>query len=228
MAVSQRFADAHRALRDDPSVQFTLKPQAPPKPPELPQWLRSFLNWLGDLLEPVGRFFRWITAHMPEAPYARILLWGVIACAALALIWLIVERLRYGSWPISAKRRRARTIAVAAAEEEWAPDAAPARAWLDEADALAARGLYAEAVHHLLLRSVDDIQLRRPRVFRPSHTSRELTGLSGIPTVARDLFAGIARLVERSLFGGGAVSIDEWQSARAAYADFALPGQWRG
>jgi hypothetical protein len=228
MAVSQRFADAHRALREDPSVQFTLKPQAPPKPPEAPAWLKAFVNWLGDVLEPVGRLFRWITAQMPAAPYARILLWVVIACAALALIWLVVERVRYGSWPISAKRRQARAIAVAAAEEDWAPDAAPARAWLDQADALAARGLYAEAVHHLLLRSVDDIQLRRPRVFRSSLTSRELTGLSGIPVVARELFAGIARLVERSLFGGGAVSAEEWQSARTAYADFALPGQWRG
>ncbi|MES2098012.1 MAG: DUF4129 domain-containing protein [Pseudomonadota bacterium] len=227
MAVSQRFADAHRALRDDPSVQFALKPATPPHPPETPAWLKSFLNWLGDVLAPVGRLFRWITAQMPAAPYARILLWAVIGCAALALIWLVVERVRYGSWTVSPKRRKARAIAVAA-EEDWTPDAAPARAWLDEADALAARGLYAEAVHHLLLRSVDDIQLRRPRVFRPSLTSRELTGLAGIPVVARDLFARIAKLVERSLFGGGAVSADEWHNARAAYADFALPGQWRG
>ena len=32
-----------------------------------------------------------------------------------------------------------------------------------EADALAAEGRFAEAIHHLLLRSVEDIGRRRPR-----------------------------------------------------------------
>src|SRR3569623_3053163 len=126
-----------------------------------------------------------------------------------------------------APRTRARQVEVAAEEEAWAPDAAPAREWLEEADALAARGLYAEAVHHLLFRSVEDIKRRRPQIVRPSLTSRELAGASGIPTIARVLFARIARQVEISLFGGRAVGAEDWQSARAAYADFALPGQWK-
>lgn len=222
-AAAQRFADAHRALRDDPSIQFGMDRAVPPAPPQVPGWLR----WLMDALKPVGRFFEWITSLMPAAPLAQIILWAVIVLFVLALVWMIVARVRSGEWRVPLKRRRARQVAVEQAEEEWAPDFAPARAWLDEADALAARGLYAEAVHHLLFRSVEDIQRRRPRAVRPSLTSRELAAASGIPTIARELFARIAGYVESSLFGGRAVVADDWLRARAAYADFALPGQWK-
>lgn len=222
-AAAQRLADAHRALRDDPTIQFGMGRVPMPKPPEIPGWLR----WLIDALRPVGRFFQWITGLMPAAPLAQILLWAVIVILALTLVWLIVDRIRSGEWRSPLRRKRARQVVVEAGEEEWAPDFAPARAWLDEADALAARGLYAEAVHHLLFRSVEDIQRRRPRVVRPSLTSRELAAAAGIPTVARALFARIAGYVERSLFGGGTVVADDWVQARAAYADFALPGQWK-
>ena len=222
-AAAQRFADAHRALRADPTIQFGMDRAAPLKPVEIPAWLR----WLIDLFKPVGRFFEWLTGLMPAAPYVRILLWSVIALFVLALIWMIVDRVRSGEWRVPLKRKRARQVAVEDAEGEWAPDAAPARAWLDEADALAARGLFAEAVHHLLFRSVEDIQRRRPRVVRPSLTSRELAAANGIPAAARDLFARIAAQVENSLFGGRPVAADDWRRARAAYADFALPGQWK-
>jgi len=223
--VVDQVAAAHRALRADPAVQFSMSPpQAPPPPPK---WLIDFIDWLGRVLKPVGRFFSWLSSLMPDAPYARILLWTVIAIAAAAVIWLIVERFRHGEWRMP-RLRRARQVAVAAeVEEEWAPDAAPAREWLAEADALAARGLFAEAVHHLLFRSIEDIARRRPQLVRPALTSRELSAAAAVPRQARDLFAGIARTVEKSLFGGRAVSAADWRSARAAYADFALPGVWR-
>ncbi|MDB5677860.1 DUF4129 domain-containing protein [Sphingomonas bacterium] len=223
VAAAQRLADAHRALRDDPAMQFRMGPAPMPKPFEVPGWLR----WLADVLRPVGRFFQWITSLMPAAPLAQILLWSVIVILALTLAWLIVDRIRSGEWRTPLRRKRARQVAVENAEQEWAPDFAPARAWLDEADALAARGLYAEAVHHLLFRSVEDIQRRRPRVVRPSLTSRELSSAAGIPAVARELFARIAGYVESSLFGGRAVVANDWIKARAAYTDFALPGQWK-
>lgn len=224
LVASQRFADAHRALRDDPTIQFGMQPLSIPKPPEPPAWL----IWIMEHLKPVGRFFDWISSLMPAAPYVRIFLWAVIAGLALMLVWMIVTRIRSGEWRIPLKKRRARQVALGdLPEEEWTPDAAPVREWLAEADALAARGLYAEAVRHLLFRSVEDIKQKRPQLVRPSLTSRELAGASGIPSVARMLFARIAAQVERSLFGGRSVSVDDWTTARAAYADFALPGQWR-
>lgn len=224
-AASQRFADAHRALREDSGVQFSMGPIPPPSPP--PKWLLDFAEWLARVLRPLGRFFAWISQHMPQAPYARILLWTVIGAAALAVLWLVVERLRYGQWRVP-RLRRSRAVAAPPVEEEWALDAAPVRAWLDEADALAAQGRFAEAVHHLLFRSIEDIEHRRPNLVRPALTSRELSAASAIPRGARDLFAGIARIVERSLFGGRSVGADDWRAARATYADFVTAGSWRG
>ncbi len=111
--------------------------------------------------------------------------------------------------------------------EDWHPAAAPARAWLQEADALAARGLFAEAAHHLLLRSVDDLASRRPHLVRPALTSRDLSRAQGVPPAPRQLFAQIAAVVERSLFGGRPVGAEDWTACRAAYANFAQSANWR-
>jgi hypothetical protein len=224
-AAADRFAAAHAALKADGSVQFSMQPVPRPSPP--PQWLFDFIEWLTRHLKPLGRFLAWIGSFFPDAPYARILLWTVIAAAVVVLLWMIYERLRHGTWRLP-RRRTARLAAVEVTEEEsWAPDAAPVRAWLGEADALAAQGRFAEAARHLLFRSIEDIAKRRPRLVRPALTSRELAAADAIPGPARALFAGIARLVERSLFGGRPVGADDWAAARGAYADFALPGTWR-
>jgi hypothetical protein len=218
-------AAAHDALKADSSIQFSLQP-APP-PPEPPKWLREVAQWLSDVFAPVGRFFRWIGSFMPDAPYARILLWTVLAAAALGFSILVLRRIREGEWRLW-RRRLPTGVPVDAEEETWAPEAAPARSWLREADALAAQGRYAEAVHHLLFRSVEDIARRRPRLVRPALTSRELAAAEALPPPARSLFARIAALVEHSLFGGRPVEADDWTAARTAYADLVLPGTWRG
>ena len=44
---------------------------------------------------------------------------------------------------------------------------------------------------------------------------------------ARPLFAGLARTVEDSLFGGRPVGEPRWHEAREAYGSFALPETWR-
>ncbi len=225
-AEADRFEAAHRALREDASIQFVLTRAKPP--PEPPEWLRALGRLLRDALAPVGRFFRWLSSFMPDAPYARIILWTVIALAAAALLARVYERVRHGEWRLPQRRTsRTATAVDTADEEEWAPDAAPVRAWLAEADALAAAGRFAEAVHLLLFRSVEDIARRRPAVVRPALTSRELAAAPGMPASARALFARIARSVEASLFGGRAVDAEGWAEARAAYADFALPGAWK-
>jgi hypothetical protein len=213
---------AWRDLRGDEGVQFELT-AAPPEP-EPPEWLADLGEWLSDFFRPVGEALEWITSFMPDAPYARIFLWSVLVLAVAALVWLLVRRWRSGAWRLP--RWRLGT-GEGVEETEWVPDADPARAWLQEADELAARGEYAAAAHHLLLRSIEDIEWRRPRLVRPALTSRNLAATEEIPPPARTIFAQIVAIVERSLFGGSAVSADEWQAARAAYADFALARSWR-
>jgi hypothetical protein len=199
----------------------------PPAPePKPPAWLEAVGRWLKHhLFERIGKALKWIGSFFPDAPYARIFLWTVLAVATLALAWAIYNRLRYGEWRL--KLPRLARAADLPAEEEWLPDESPARSWLEEADALARQGRYAEAAHHLLFRSIEDISSRRPNVIRPALTSREIAGSQGIPERARELFAAIARLVERSLFGGRPVSESDWLEARGAYSDFALAGAWR-
>lgn len=222
-AGADRFAQAWHGLRADSSVQFNLSPNPPP--PQPPTWLRDFLNWLGKVLEPVGRFLKWLGSFFPDAAYARILLWTVIAVGAAALLWALYNRLRHGEWRLKLPRRT--TPADLEPDDEWTPDEAGARSWLEEADALAREGRFAEAIHHLLFRSVEDIANRRPALVRPALTSRELAASDGIPARARELFSGIAWLVERSLFGERPVSERDWAQAREAYSNFALAAAWR-
>jgi len=178
------------------------------------------------VLEPVGRFLGKIADLFPDAAYARILLWTVIALGAAALSWALYNRIRHGEWRLTLPRlASADDLEV---EEEWVPDSAGARSWLEEADALAGEGRFAEAIHHLLFRSVEDIARRRPALVRPALTSRELAAAQAIPGRARALFASIAQTVERSLFGGRSVAKSDWLEARTAYSDFALAAAWRG
>ncbi len=218
-----RLAAAHAALRADPSIQFSLT--RPPVPPELPAWLKTLGRWLADLFRPIGRLLRWLSNLMPDAPYARIILWTLLAGIAAVVIWMVVERIRSGEWRLPARRQRAGPTAEMD-KDEWVPDAAPARAWLREADRLAAEGCHAEAIHYLLFHSIDDIARRRPALRRPSLTSRELASAPLLPAEVRPLFASIAGPVERSLFGERLVTDADWQTARTAYADLALPGRW--
>jgi hypothetical protein len=222
---AERFAAAHRALRADSDIQFDLHRAKPPTP--TPAWLRAFGHWIGETLKPVGRFFHWIGSFMPDAPYARIVLWGVLAVAAVALLWMLLDRFREGMWRLPRWRRRGASGVAGDEDQAWQPELAPARAWLEEADALASEGLFADAAHHLLIRSIEDIGRRRPGLVRPALTSRELARASAVPPRARDLFSGIAAVVERSLFGGRSVDRDEWLACRSAYADFARTPAWK-
>ena len=220
---ADRFAHAYQALRGDSSVQFNLTP--PPPPAKTPDWLEAFLRWLDHTLEPVGRVIKWIGRFFPDAAYARILLWAVIIAGAAALLWALYNRIRHGEWRL--RLPRTATVVDIPDEEEWAPDQAGARSWLEEADALAREGRFADAIHHLLFRSVEDLARRRPALVRPALTSRELAAASTFPGRARDLFAGIARLVERSWFGGRPAGERDWTEAREAYSEFALAGAWK-
>jgi len=220
---ADRFPQAWAAMRHDSSIQFKLA--APPQPAKPPAWLEAIFRWLGKALEPVGRFLRWIGSFFPDAAYARLLLWTVIALGAAAVLWALYNRIRLGEWTLRLPRRT--SVDDLAPEEEWRPDEAGARSWLEEADLMAREGRFAEAIHHLLFRSIEDIANRRPALVRPALTSREIAGSSGIPERARSLFAAIARLVERSLFGARPIGEGDWLHAREAYSNFALPTAWR-
>lgn len=168
-ARARAFDEAHRALLADPSIQFRLAKPAPPA--ETPAWVRALGEAITWVLSPIGRVLAWIGSFLPDAPYARIVLWSVIALVALTVVWMAVERVRYGEWRVPRLRRRRGVAGELADEEQPLFDAAPVRAWLSEADALAAAGRFAEAAHLLLFRSVEELARRRPRAVQPDRKS---------------------------------------------------------
>lgn len=192
--------DAVRAAGD---IQYA--PLAPAPPPQTPEWLKVLGQWLEALFGPLGR---WLGIAWPV--FEKVL----VGLGALALLALAVVLVR--GW---LARRRA---AAPAAEPEWAPDRAEALALLEDADRLAAAGDYAEAVHLLLRRSVGQIAAVRPEWLVPASTAREIAALPRLPERARRAFALIAERVERSRFALRALAGEDWQAARAAYAEFAL------
>jgi hypothetical protein len=220
------FRAAHDALLHDASVQFQLSRPTPPAKP--PAWMDALGDWLKDVLQPIGRALAWLGSLFPDAPDARILLWGVIAIAGAFMLWMAVQRIRHGEWRWpDLRRRRFRALALGEDDDQSLFEAAPVRAWLREADALAAAGRFAEAAHLLLFRSVEDLARRRPGSVQPALTARELAAAPAFPARARTCFAAIATVVERSFFGGRPVDADDWRTTRATYEEFALPGSWR-
>ena len=206
-------AAAARALRDDGDTQtsFTIpppQPQSQRQPP--PKWLTDLFGWLGGS----GSWF--VTG----------LAWFGIAVVALGILYLAVPVVREF---IDGFIGRGRKISL---DDEpsttWQPDQAGARNLLAEADALANSGRYAEAVHLLLGRSLEDIANRRPGLLKPALTARAIAVMGELPAQARTAFGQIAAAVERSLWARRDLALADWQSARASYEDFAFGNHWRG
>lgn len=192
------FDEAHRSLLDDRSIQFKMEPFQPPELDPPPD-MSGLINL---------------------APFFRFMFWALVAAVVLFLLYLIVSRLTGFSF-----RRRPKEEAE---EPQWHMAEEPARQLLDDADALAAQGLYSEAAHLLLFRSIEEIDQRRPDTIRRAQTSRDIAGLPSLPAGPADAFRRIVRAVERSLFGGRALGADDWLECRTAYERFAFAESWRG
>jgi len=193
-----------QAVRDAGDIQYA--PLPPAVPPQTPEWLKTLGHWLETVFGPLGR---WLGMSWPV--FEKVLV-GLGVVALLALAYVLVR-----GW--LAARRRAGPGEAAA---NWTPDRAEALALLEDADRLAAEGDYAEAVHLLLRRSVGQIATARPEWIVPASTAREIASLPRLPERARRAFGVIAERVERSRFALRALAGEDWQAARAAYAEFAL------
>ena len=195
-------AAAHQSLLREPGLQFEF--EALPPPPQLPEWLRAFLRFLGSL-----------------QPGFEILFWIAIAALVGAILYFIVREV---------VRHYRRDVPKAAGADDrimdWRPPVARARALLSDADRLAAEGRFAEAVHLLLFRSIEDIDAKRPNAVKPALTSRDILDLTGLPAVARKALSRLVATVEWSFFGGRPVEAQDFAACRRAYEEFAFPDAW--
>lgn len=193
--------DAWQALLRDKSLQFQF-PDAPQQGPPP--------NWLIQL----GRFLR------DHARAFEIFGWVLLAAIVLTLgfflvRWLLRRGLAQGGMPGRHP------------EPAWQPSAQQVRLLLQDADALADRGLYDQAVRLLLHVSIQEIGDRRPGAVRPAFTSREIAMLPSLSAMARRIFFEIALVVERSLFGGHPLGAAEYAQCRAAFEQFLAPDVWQ-
>lgn len=200
---------AHGVYLRDRELQLERPHQAerPPPPPSEPaDWTRAIARLLDGL-----------------APVFRAVFYLAILVTALALGWFLFgEALRLRP----AFRRRRQSPVREETSHPARPDAAKARGLLDEADALAARGHFGEAVHLLLFSSIEDMERRLEGGVAPSLTAREIAGLARLPEAAGKALRPIIRIVENSHFGGRMVDADAWQVARRSYQDFAFGPGW--
>ncbi|HEX4860770.1 MAG TPA: DUF4129 domain-containing protein [Rhizomicrobium sp.] len=197
-------AHAHGELLTHHELQFDF-PQSKPAPPP-PQWSggsgASFV--VGPLLQVLG--------------------WTLFAALIGLIVYFVVRTAMQNGWFRGKRKKEEKT---APAEPEWRPAPAAARNLLRDADALAAKGKYGEAVHLILLRSIEHIDTQRPDLVRQALTSREIAQLQQLPPGARTTFSGIAQVVEQALFAEREISAEEFARCRDAYERFAFPDTWR-
>lgn len=205
------FEALHAAYLADGELQHERPGRVPPperEPP--PGWLQSLLNGFGNILDFL-------------APAFRVLFYLALAAIVLAILYFLLGE----ALNLRLDRLRRRKPEVEESHvEDFRPEASLARSLLEEADKLAAEGRFAEAVHLLLFRSIEDIQTRQAGGVPPSLTAREIGGLASLPRRARTALSPIIAIVERSFFGGRAVDRAGWERARASYEQFAFGEAW--
>lgn len=207
---------AHKAYLKDPAMQLE-RPEAEPieREPYTPRergWLYDLGRFLADLLSALGPLF-------------RIIFYAILGAAVLGILYFLLSQLT----GVRLFGRRDATEDETVGDDvldTGRPNAAVARSLLKEADALAREGRFAEAVHLLLFRSIEEIQTRRAGGLSRALTAREIGGLKVLPANTRAALQPIISLVERSFFGGREVDEAGWNEARASYETFAFGDGW--
>jgi hypothetical protein len=201
--ISADIVRAHAQLMTHRDLQFDF---AQYKAPPTPDWLAA-----------LGRF---IKAWWPQIEFVG---WALLIAIGVFLLYRILVALERRGW----FKRRGPDLPAKTVAPEWRPAPEAARNLLRDADVLAQQSRYGDAVHLILLRSIEHIDERRPDLVRRAFTAREIGALEQLPAAARETFLSIARSVERALFAGREVGADEYAQCRAAYERFAFPDIWK-
>jgi len=152
-------------------------------------------NWLDKILEPILKFFSAFT------PLFQTIFWVLIVCIVALFLYIIGNALRHVRFKSKNNENgQGNTLPL------YRPSQKQALILLEQVDALAAKGQYAEAVHQLLFKSIQDISIARPSVIKRSYTSREISTLGPLDQSTQEAFSLITREVERSHFGAQVIN----------------------
>lgn len=147
-------------------------------------------------------------------------LWVIAIIAGAALLFFVVRELlslRLGA----GKKRFEASDATVRARVTGGGEAAGPRGLLDEADALAARGAFGEAIHLILMHSLGRLEHVSARAVGRSLTAREILRGTPITARARELLGSIVGASELTHFGGRDAGEADYRSCKEAFQGFA-------
>jgi len=151
----------------------------------------------------------------PMSSLFDALLWGVaIVGIGILIFWLASELFKYGGDDAQLSSDEANPDAATV-------DLAVIQRPLGDAQELAARGEYREAIHTLLLRTLQELVRSSAVRVGPAMTSREILGRVPIAPDARDALQGLIVAVELTHFGDDEATEEEYRRCLAQFQKFA-------
>jgi hypothetical protein len=185
------------------------RPEPTPKPRTAPQQSRR------EPLPPPE-----IEIELPERPRDfSTVLWVVLAVVGAALLAVFAfNRFRFVGKPMDRETpEAARPQQPAPAMPDEQRDRPRVPGILDKADRLASRGNHSEAVHTLLLITLDILRRRLGRKIAASLTSREI--LSAVPLAheATSALSLIVAMAEHGHFGGKVLSAADYRKCKESF-----------
>jgi hypothetical protein len=151
-----------------------------------------------------------------------MLMWGMVIVAGVLLaFWIATELSRFGGDaelpPLDEARARMQAAADAIIERP-----------LGDADELAGRSEFAEAIHTLLLRTLQELVRSAAVRVAPATTSREILARVPLLADARSALAGLITAVEITHFGDEPANAADYDRCRQQFTVFAQVFRSRG
>jgi hypothetical protein len=127
--------------------------------------------------------------------------------------WLVTELMKYGDEDAA--------IAADAAADPAERTRNVIERPLGDAEECARRGDFAEAIHTLLLRTMQELARSSAIRMSPAYTSREILARVRLMPEAREALAGLITAVELTHFGADQATTDDYDRCRAQFHKFA-------
>ena len=151
----------------------------------------------------------------PMSSVLTMLMWGLLAVGlGLLVFWFASEMSKSGE-DVALPEKDDGDAAVKAAT------AAIIDKPLGDADELAARGEFAEAIHTLLLRTLHELARSAMVRVERSHTSREILGRVSLAADAREALSVLITYVELTHFGDDPAGAADYAKCREQFNRFA-------